>query len=509
MIAAKQTNNKLVITGVMLGLLFASLDQTIVSTALPTIVGDLGGLAFYSWVIAVYMLTESIGIPIFGKLSDLFDRKKIYLIGLGFFVVGSILCGLAQDIVFLIVARGIQGIGAGALMPLAFTMVADILPIEKRAKVQGLLGSTFMISSIIGPAIGGILTETFSWHWIFFINIPIAVLAASFIWMGYHETNEKQHPSIDWWGAVTLSLGIIAVLLTTILTGGEGGGEAAYSWKSPFVLTLLGIGLVLIGLFIWIETRAKEPILPLSLFKNKMVSILSIISFFMGLGMFGAISFLPLYLQNVQGLSATTSGYLLMPMMIGAMVSGILAGFILPKLSYRLLLMGSLSIMVIGFILFLTITAHSSLWNVSIYAGVLGIGMGILMPALNTLTQELVPKNQIGTATSSVNLFRSLGATIGISVLGAVLNTRVSNGLETLINQNIEFKPILSENIQQIITSKGVLPQGIYNQIVTLFVDGIHAVFLTSCGLLLVSLVVAFFAGKGKLSNKEHLESRN
>lgn len=390
-------------------------------------------------------------------------------------------------------------------MPLAFTMVADILPIEKRAKVQGLLGSIFMISSIIGPAIGGILTETFSWPWIFFINIPIAALAASFIWVGYHEKNEKKHPSIDWWGAVTLSLGIIAVLLTTILTG----GEASYSWRSPFVLTLLGIGLVLIGLFIWIETRAKEPILPLSLFENKIISILSIISFFMGLGMFGAISFLPLYLQNVQGLSATTSGYLLMPMMIGAMVAGTLAGFILPKISYRLLLMGSLSIMVIGFILFSTITSHSSLWNISIYAGILGIGMGILMPALNTLTQELVPKSQIGTATSSVNLFRSLGATIGISILGAVLNNRVSNSLEALISKNMEFKSILSENIQQIITSKGVLPEGLYNQIVTLFVEGIHAVFLTSCGLLLISLIVAFFAGKRKLSNKEQLKSGN
>jgi len=400
--AVRQTNKKLVVLGVMLGLLFASLDQTIVSTALPSIIRDLGGLSFYSWVIAIYMLAESIAIPIFGKLSDLYNRKNIYLIGLGFFVIGSILCGLAQNIIVLIISRGIQGIGAGALMPLAFTMVADIFSVEKRARIQGLLGSTFMLSSIIGPAIGGFLTETLSWHWIFFINTPIAALAISFIWIGYQENNQRQQPSIDWWGAITLSLGIVAILLTTVLTGGKGEENISYSWTSPFVLSLFCAGIIFIGLFIWIETKAKEPILPLTLFKNKIISILSIISFFMGVGMFGAISFLPLYLQNVQGLSATKSGYLLMPMMVGIILTAILCGSLLPKFRYRLILTSSLTMMIIGFLLFSTITEHSSLWVISLYSGILGVGMGILMPALNTLTQELVPKSDLGIATSSV-----------------------------------------------------------------------------------------------------------
>ncbi|PAD37620.1 MDR family MFS transporter [Terribacillus sp. 7520-G] len=502
------TNKTLVTIGVMLGLLFASLDQTIVSTALPTITSDLGGLAFYSWVVAIYMLAESIGIPIFGKLSDLFDRKKIYLIGLGFFLAGSILCGLAHDIVLLVIARGIQGIGAGALMPLAFTMIADIYSVEQRAKIQGVLGSMFMISSIIGPAIGGFLTENLSWHWIFFINIPIALIAAIFIWFGYQQSTDKQNPSIDWWGAITLSIGIVATLLTTVLTGGEGGASASHTWGSPLVITLLTGGLSLLAVFVWIETKTKDPILPIYLFKNRVTSILSIVSFFMGLGMFGAISFLPLYLQNVKQLSATASGYMLLPMMIAAMVAGIFGGFVLTKFKYRNLLVTSLLIMVGGFLMLYTLSADTSLWFFGCCAGLIGLGMGVLMPALTTLTQELVPKEDIGAATASINLFRSLGATIGISVLGGVLNSQMSSDIEASVRESPEMVSVLSGNIQDILRNPIGVPADIYNELVNIFIGGLHSMFLVSAALIAAAVIAALFIGNGKLESDKEKEKR-
>ncbi|PAF18626.1 MDR family MFS transporter [Terribacillus saccharophilus] len=503
----KRTTNKTLVTiGVMLGLLFASLDQTIVSTALPTITSDLGGLAFYSWVIAVYMLTESIGIPIFGKLSDIFDRKKIYMIGLGFFLVGSILCGLAHDIILLVIARGIQGIGAGALLPLAFTMIADIYSVEQRAKIQGVLGSMFMISSILGPAIGGFLTENLSWHWIFFINIPIALIAAAFIWVGYQESSETQQPSIDWWGAITLTLGILATLLTTVLTGGEGGHSASHTWGSPLVLTLLIGGLVLLALFVWIETKAKDPILPMYLFKNRVTSILSVVSFFMGLGMFGAISFLPLYLQNVKQMSATASGYMLLPLMLGAMIAGIFGGFVLTRFKYRNLLVISLLGMVGGFLMLSALTSGTSLLYFGCCAGIIGLGMGVLMPALTTLTQELVPKKDIGAATASINLFRSLGATIGISLLGGVLNSQVADDAQSSIRQNPDLAGVLSQNIQDALRNPEGISQNAYNALQTIFIDGLHTLFLLSAGLIAVAVIFALFIGNGKLSSSKPLE---
>lgn len=504
----KRTTNKTLVTiGVMLGLLFASLDQTIVSTALPTITSELGGLAFYSWVVAIYMLAESIGIPIFGKLSDLYDRKKIYLIGMGFFLVGSILCGLAQDITLLIIARGIQGIGAGALLPLAFIMIADIYPVEQRAKIQGVLGSMFMISSILGPAIGGFLTENLSWHWIFFINIPIALLAAVFIWVGYQEGAEKQQPTIDWWGAITLSLGIVAILMTTVLTGGEGGHSASLTWGSPLVLTLLIGGILLLALFIWIERKTKDPILPIYLFKNRVTSILSVVSFFMGLGMFGAISFLPLYLQNVKQLSATASGYMLLPMMIGAMGAGIIGGIILLKFKYRNLLVTSLLIMIGGFLMLSRVSADTSLWYFGISAGIIGLGMGVLMPALTTLTQELVPKKDIGAATASVNLFRSLGATIGISILGGVLNSQVADDVQSTIRDNPIFANVLSQNIQDALRNPEGMSAEAYNQLLTIFINGLHTLFLLSASLIAVAVIVSLFIGNGKLSSNTNKNS--
>ncbi|QRG66181.1 MDR family MFS transporter [Brevibacillus choshinensis] len=418
MINGKGSDTKLILTGLLLGLLLSSLDQTITATAMPTVVKELGGLSLYSWVFSIYMLTSTTSMPIYGKLADLYGRKRMYLFGMAIFLVGSALCGMAGSMAQLIVYRGIQGLGAGALMPIAMTIVGDLFPPERRGKFQALFAAVFGVSSILGPVLGGYLTEQVSWNWVFYVNLPFGVAAMCFLAAGLKEKRTTTKHWIDWPGAVTLSGSIIAILLALVL-GGESGRET-----DAMLVGLYGLGGILLGLFLWIETRVAEPILPLTLFRNSVISSASIVSFFMSAGMFGAITYVPFYLQEVLGVKPTIAGYMLIPFMLAFIAGNIIGGQLVTRFRYRQIVWSSLFVMAIGFGLLRMMDEMTTLMTVGSYMIVAGLGMGPLMPVLGTAMQSAVGHQQRGVVTAFFGFIRSMGAAIGVSVMGAMLHAQ-------------------------------------------------------------------------------------
>lgn len=327
----KQENNKtLVLIGLLLGVVFSELDQTVVSTALPTIIRDLHGLSLYGWVAGIYMLSITVFMPIFGKLADIYGRKKIYLGCVAFFMIGSIVCGLADSMTVLLLGRGIQGIGAGGLMPLGMIIIGDTFPLEQRAKVQSMAGPILILPQLIGPTVGGYFVSHVSWHWIFLINIPIGLISAFIVSKGLRESVGTEKKSIDWSGAFTLVVSILSLLLAPVLIDVKG-----YTWGSPVIVGLLAAFLALIALFIRIESKAKEPIIPLALFKNRSVVVLSCIVFLTMLGIMGGMSGFPFFAQNVMGMTPTASGYLSLAFMAGAIPASIVCGNLITKIAYK------------------------------------------------------------------------------------------------------------------------------------------------------------------------------
>lgn len=380
-----------IITGLITGLLLSSLDQTIVATAMPTVVKDLGGLSLYSWVFTIYMLAQTSAIPILGKMADLYGRRRIYLIGMGFFIAGSALSGLSTSMIELIVFRGLQGIGAGALMTLTMTIIGDVFPPNKQGKMQGLFGATFAFSSIAGPAVGGFITQHINWHWIFYINLPFGIVSAVILAMFLKETKANKKPSIDWWGAILLTSGVISILLATVLVSKSGqGAGATYTWGSPQVLGLISIGLLILAVFVWVESKVKEPIIPLSLFKNRVISVSSIAGFFMGVAMFGAISYIPLFVQAVIGTTPSMAGYVLTPMMLSIVVSSIIGGRLVSRLTYRSLTSVAFLLIAVGFTLMSRMDRHTTGTEVIVFMMVIGLGLGILMPTFMISVQNAV-----------------------------------------------------------------------------------------------------------------------
>ncbi|WP_442601023.1 MDR family MFS transporter [Paenibacillus sp. KN14-4R] len=418
---AKPLKVGLVTTGLLMGLILSSLDQTIVSTAMPTIVKGLGSGNLYSWVFAIYMLASTTTMPIYGKLADLFGRRRMYLVGLVMFLIGSLLCGFAGSMMELIVYRGIQGLGAGALMPITFTIVADIFPPERRGKFMGLFGTVFAISSIFGPTLGGILVDYGHWSSIFLINLPIGIGALIVLTLGLRE-NRKQADkrSIDWLGVITLSGAIISILLVLEI------GRRSQIWNDAPTIGLFVGGVVLMALFIWIETKAKEPIIPLKLFQLRTIAYGNIAGFFVSAGMLGAIAYIPLYVQEIIGVSPSIAGYILTPLMLSTVVTSTLSGWLMNRLSYRAILMCSLMLMVVGFILLGQMGVETTKTEIILYMVITGLGMGAVYPTIGTAAGDAVDWQLRGAATSSSQFFRSLGGTIGVSVLGSFLTEEMT-----------------------------------------------------------------------------------
>ncbi len=410
--------------GIMLALFLASLDQTIVGTAMPRIIADLGGFTKYTWVITAYIVASTITLLIVGKLSDMYGRKWFLTVGIAIFIVGSILCGISQTMTQLILFRAFQGIGAGAIMGLSFIVTGDLFSSSDRGKYMGFVGAVFGISSVIGPTLGGFITDTLSWHWVFFVNVPLGIVVLPlFVLFFPHLRTDFQKHKIDYLGIITLILALIPTMLALSLAGVD------YDWLSSTILGMFSFSLVMLILFVIIERRSEEPIIPLSIFKDRIVSVSSIVIFFTGVAMFASIIFVPLYFQGVLGASATRSGNFLTPMMLGMVVASIISGQLLSCAGghYRLQGAVGLAIMALGMFLLSRITVETSYVRAVVNIVLVGFGLGITMPLYTIAVQNAVPYALLGIVTSASNFFRQLGGAFGLAIFGSIMNNRFSS----------------------------------------------------------------------------------
>jgi EmrB/QacA subfamily drug resistance transporter len=400
-----------ILGAVMLALFLSALDQTIVGPILPRIVSDLKGVDYYTWVVTAYLLTSTVTVPIYGKLSDLFGRKPMMMVGIGLFLVGSMLSGLSQTMWQLVMFRAIQGLGAGALFPISLAVIGDLFTPRERGRYQGMFGAVFGIAFLVGPFLGGTITDTWSWHWVFYVNLPIGLLALAVIWR-LLPTVRRPNASrnIDYLGVITFAAGVVPILVG--LTNAQNG-----DWGSVGVWGLLLIGAAFLAVFVWVESWAKEPMIPLHLFRIRTFSISMVAVFTAMFGFFGAVVFLPLWFQVVQGASATESGYKLLPFLFGLILSSIASGQIVSRTGhYKWLAVGALTLAAIGVALMTNIRADTpdlTLWSWMFLAG---LGIGPSMAVFTIIVQNAVPFAELGAATSDLTLFRQIGGTVGLTL---------------------------------------------------------------------------------------------
>ncbi len=412
-------------SGLMVTLLLAALDQTIVATALPKVVSELGGLTQYSWVFTAYMLGSTVTVPLYGKLGDAHGRKPLFLVAISIFLVGSALCGLAQNMVQLVVFRAIQGVGAGGLFPLTLAMVGMIVPPRDRGRYQGLIGSVFAAASIIGPLVGGFIVDNLSWRWIFYVNLPVGGVAMAVILATMPRRVTKQEHSIDWLGAAVLGLG------TTVLLLGLVWGGQDYPWVSAQVLGALAASVILLVLFGLVERRVREPILPFDLLRNPTVSSSVACMALVGAAMFGTISFVPLFVQGVIGTSATSSGVVLTPLMLGAVVTSAISGQIVSRTGrYRPNTIFGPVVLGLGMVLLWRMDAHTTNAEAARNMVVAGIGLGSMMQIFVLSVQNSVPRRAMGSATALTQFSRSIGATLGVTLMGVIVNQQLPAGVQ-------------------------------------------------------------------------------
>ncbi|MEV6300646.1 MDR family MFS transporter [Actinoplanes sp. NPDC051861] len=417
-LSRRQTN--VVFTAILLGLLLAALDQTIVSTALPTIVADLGGAGHMSWVVTAYLLAETVATVLAGKFGDLFGRKLVFQISALVFVAGSALCGVAQDMLMLVAARAIQGVGGGGLMVTAMALIADVIPLRDRGRYQGALGAVFGITTVVGPTLGGLFTDHLTWRWAFYVNLPVAAVVIAMAARALPSIRSASRPIIDYAG-----IGLVAAGATSMILALEWGGKE-YAWSSPIIIGLFAGSVALFTGFVLVELRAAEPMLPMRLFGNSVFTVCSTLSFIVGFAMLGAMTFLPTYLQYVDGVSATASGVRTLPMVAGLFVTSILSGNLVSRTGrYRVFPIAGGAVMTLGLYLMSTMSATTSTWLESLYMFVLGAGIGLSMQVLTIVVQNTVPYGDLGTATSGVTFFRTLGSSFGTAVFGSLYSSRL------------------------------------------------------------------------------------
>jgi EmrB/QacA subfamily drug resistance transporter len=410
-----------ILLAVLLGMFLAALDQTIVGPVLPRIVGDLNGADYYTWVVTIYLVTSTVTVPIYGKLSDLYGRKPLLMIGIGLFLVGSALSGLSQEMWQLILFRGIQGLGAGALFPIALAIIGDLFTPAERGKYQGLFGAVFGIAFLIGPGLGGFLTDNFSWHWVFYVNIPIGIVALFVVLRLLPNIRHVERAGeIDYLGVVTLTLGLVPFLIG--LTIAETAGFA-----DPYVWAWIVGGLVFVGLFVLVERRASEPIIPLHLFRGRTFSSSMVSIFFATFGFGAAIIFLPLFFQIVEGSSATESGYRLLPFLFGLILSSIVSGQVVSRTGrYKAIVLIGLAILGIGLVLMTQLRVDTPDSLLAVWMFVAGLGVGPTFAVFTIIVQNAVPFHELGAATSDLTLFRQIGTTVGISLAYTIFRNNFS-----------------------------------------------------------------------------------
>ncbi|MCW2752397.1 MAG: drug resistance transporter, EmrB/QacA subfamily [Aeromicrobium sp.] len=487
-----------IMSGLMMGMFLASLDQTIVSTALPTIVGDFHRSDLLSWVITSYLLASTASTPLWGKAGDLYGRKRVFQLAIVVFLVGSALCGASQNMYELIAFRGLQGIGGGGLISLVFAIIGDVIAPRERGRYQGYFGAVFGISSVVGPLAGGFAVDSLSWRYIFYINLPLGIAALAVTNRVLRLPMRKREVKIDWWGALLLVAGVSSILLAT-----QSGGTD-YAWSSVQIVGLFALGGLLLLGFVLRERIAPEPILPLGLFRIQIFTVANIVSFVSGIAMFGALAFLPQYLQLVHGVSATMSGLLLLPLLAGLLVMSIGSGQYISRTgNYRWFPLAGTILVAVGLFLLTDLGAHTSLVNVGFDILIFGAGLGLFIQVLTLVVQNAVPMEQMGVATSSVTFFRSMGGAIGTSALGAVLTAGLASELR-------HFLPTASSadgrnNVTQLIQSPATLDKlktsnpALHEGIIQAYAHAIDRVFVVALPISILSVIAALFIRQVRL----------
>jgi EmrB/QacA subfamily drug resistance transporter len=507
--------------GISLAMFLGSLDQTIVSTAMPRIVASLGGFSEYTWVTTAYILASTVTIPIVGKLTDMYGRKPFYLAGLIIFAVGSLFCGLSQSMTQIIFARGFQGIGAGMMMANAFTVIGDLFPPAERGKYQGIISGLYGISSIVGPTLGGALADGPGWHWVFFVNLPLAlIIILLFVFFFPHYKPDSLKHKVDWAGLSLIVLAVSPLLLALNWAGSE------YPWGSPVIIGMLAFSAACVALLLWVENRAEEPIFPLCIFRNRIVSVSMAVIFFSAIGMFGAIIFVPLYFQAVLGASASASGNLLIPMMLGMVVGSLVAGILMSRWGrYRILSLIGLGILAIGLFLMARMDPQTSYGTAITLIVTAGFGLGMTMPIYSIAVQNAIPYNFLGAATSATAFFRSIGGAIGLSILGSIMANRFASELVSRIppavqkllpgnfmeslteNAGALFGPQAMDGVRSMFGNLGPAGAEIAQQVTSFFREAIsgalNEVFLFAAIMVAVSFVLSFFLKEIPLRKKQ------
>lgn len=483
------------VSGVMLVIFLFAIDATIVSTSMPTIVAKLGGLELYSWVFSIYMLTSALATPIFGKLSDLFDRRNLMLAGIGIFVLGSVLCGAAQSMEMMVVFRAIQGLGGGAIYALSFIIVGILYPAEKRARMQGVISSIWGIASILGPLAGAVIVENWSWRWIFFINLPITAAASSLIILGLkeHDNTERRRPKLDTLGAVTLLTGLMVLFYAL--------AQSAHAHKplNAEILGLVALAALFFAAFLFAERRAEEPIIPLDLFHLRLFTTSCAVATVASMGVFGAISYLPLYLQGVAGTSASHAGMALLLLSVGWTAGSLIAGQGTSRFGYRWMSAAGMALLALGYFLFLGPTTPVTIFVALINGVLIGTGMGMANLTSLVAAQSAVPKHRLGVATSTIMLFRTFGGAFGISLMGTVLLNRMQQGLPELMGQaDTQLAAELRERItnpQNLLepATRAQIPPELLPSLVNILANSLWYAFAAAFVLMMIGMLISLF----------------
>jgi EmrB/QacA subfamily drug resistance transporter len=473
--AIDRSRVRVIFAGLMLVLLLAALDQTIVATALPTIVGDLGGLDRLAWVTSAFLLAQTAVTPIYGKLGDLYGRKRILQSAVVLFLIGSVLCGQANGMTELVAFRAVQGLGAGGLIVLVQAVVGDIVSPRDRGKYQGLFGAVFGVASVAGPLLGGVIVEAVSWRWIFYVNVPFGLIAMAVIAVALPAVKGREHPVIDYLGAGLLASGLSAIVLVTSL------GGTTWDWASPEVIGVGALGLVLLGLFQLVERRAVEPVLPPSLLRDRVFAVASPLSMIVGFALFGSITFLPLYFQTVDAASPTGAGLRLVPMIGGVLTASILSGQLISRTGrYRVFPIFGTFVMAIGLLLLSSLDERTSTATSALYLLVLGLGLGSTMQVLVLVVQNAVDYKLLGAATSGVTLFRGIGGSLGAAVFGTIFTSRLTSELHGALPER--FAHLVSGGGRLTGAQVAHLPASTRSAYEHAYVDALSPVFLAAAG---------------------------
>ena len=486
----------LILIGTLVGMLVAAISQTIVTTVLPDIALDLDGLGLYTWVFTGSMLASAVATPVFGKMSDLYGRRRLYIAGVSVFLVGAIVCAVAQSMEVLIAGRVVQGIGMGAIMPLAMAIIADVVPASERGKWQGIMGAVFGLATVLGPLAGGWINDAFGWRWTFWMNVPLGVVALALIVTQLHLPFHPRKAKIDWYGAITFGGGLSALLLA-LSQGGR-----SHAWDSPYIIGLFAAATALLALFAFIEQRVEEPLIPLGLFRDRNVTTTTLTSLMIGAGMFAAIFYVPLFMQSVAGLSSADSGLALVPLMFGLIVTSTASGILISKTgTYKAIIVAGPALGALGLWLMSNLGADATIADTAWRVAIVGAGIGLVMQNAMLVAQNSVSLRDTGVITSVLTLARSVGGTVGIAVLGTVFASRLADDISKLdpkdaaAAQGIDSDSVLS-------AAESNLPEPIVNALQSAAAETLTHLFWLGIPFMLAALVATLLIRRDKLSDR-------